>query len=364
VSPDESRARADGGEGFAVRLAVPASGTVTLHDVLRGDIEFGWENVDAQVLMKRDGMPTYHLANVVDDHLMGITHVIRGEEWISSAPKHILLYNALGWQLPVFCHLPLLRNPDRSKLSKRRNPTSILFYRDMGYLPEALLNYLGTMAWSHPRGLDKLSLAEMVSDFSLSRMSLGGPVFDVQKLSWLNSQWIRDLAPVEFIARVQSWRANSGFLLPILDLAKNRVERLSDLEPLLGFFFQGRLPIDAKSFAMLRLPVADAVLALESFLGTMDLVPWERAEIESQFRRLATAMNIKLRELLPPFYLAVTGSPQSVPLFDAMELLGRDMSRARLRWAADLLGESSAPSLGRREAIVAALQPVPAAEET
>src|SRR5262249_16712485 len=155
------------GTAFVVRMKVPEQGTCVVNDMLRGKVEFDWKTVDMQVLVKADGMPTYHLANVVDDHLMEITHVIRGEEWISSAPKHLLLYEYFGWQPPVLCHMPLLRNPDKSKLSKRKNPTSIIYYQRMGFLPEALLNYLGLMAWSMPAapgaaaGEEKFPLAEM-----------------------------------------------------------------------------------------------------------------------------------------------------------------------------------------------------------
>ncbi|MDB4806885.1 glutamate--tRNA ligase, partial [Pseudomonadales bacterium] len=154
----EQQRRQKQGDAYVVRMQVPAAGSVVVHDLLRGEIELHWDNVDAQILLKSDGMPTYHLANVVDDHLMEITHVLRGEEWINSAPKHKLLYEYFGWDMPVLCHLPLLRNPDKSKLSKRKNPTSILYYQRMGYLPEALLNYLGRMGWSMPDEREKFSL--------------------------------------------------------------------------------------------------------------------------------------------------------------------------------------------------------------
>ena len=165
--------------------------------------------VDAQILLKSDGMPTYHLANVVDDHLMGITHVLRGEEWINSAPKHKLLYEYFGWDMPQLCHLPLLRNPDKSKLSKRKNPTSILYYQRMGFLPEALLNYLGRMGWSMPDEREKFSLQEMLEHFDIQRVSLGGPIFDVEKLSWLNGMWIReDLDEAQLAERLVDWAFN------------------------------------------------------------------------------------------------------------------------------------------------------------
>ena len=166
----EAMSRAESGESHVVRMQVPREGQCTFNDMLRGEITIDWSQVDLQVLLKADGMPTYHLANVVDDHLMEISHVIRGEEWINSAPKHILLYQYFGWETPVFCHLPLLRNVDKSKLSKRKNPTSILFYQRMGYLPEALLNYLGRMGWSMPDEREKFTLAEMLEVFDIQRV--------------------------------------------------------------------------------------------------------------------------------------------------------------------------------------------------
>ena len=199
----------DKGTPYVIRMRVPRDGECVFQDKLRGEIRIPWQQVDMQILLKSDGMPTYHLANVVDDHLMGITHVLRGEEWISSAPKHQLLYQYFGWQMPELCHLPLLRNPDKSKLSKRKNPTSILYYERMGYLPEALLNYLGRMAWSMPDEREKFSLDEMLKAFSLDRISLGGPVFDVTKLDWLNGTWIREeLDDNAFADRVANWALN------------------------------------------------------------------------------------------------------------------------------------------------------------
>ncbi|MDY7026521.1 MAG: glutamate--tRNA ligase, partial [Pseudomonadota bacterium] len=178
-------------EPYVIRMKVPDEGVCVIEDGLRGTIEVEWSQVDHQILLKSDGMPTYHLANVVDDHLMKITHVIRGEEWISSAPKHFLLYQYFGWEMPKLTHMPLLRNPDKSKLSKRKNPTSIHFYQRMGFMPEAVMNYLGRMGWSMPDEREKFTLDEMVAEFDIQRVSLGGPVFDVEKLRWLNGQWLR-----------------------------------------------------------------------------------------------------------------------------------------------------------------------------
>ena len=175
LSSEDIQRKIDSGEPYVIRMKIPEEGDCEFQDILRGKILIPWSQVDMQILLKTDGMPTYHLANVVDDHLMKITHVIRGEEWINSTPKHALLYKYFSWDMPEFCHLPLLRNPNKSKLSKRKNPTSINFYKDMGYLPEALLNYLGRMGWSMPNQEEKFTLSEMFENFDISQIHLGGP---------------------------------------------------------------------------------------------------------------------------------------------------------------------------------------------
>lgn len=247
LSDNEVASRMAKGESYVIRMKVPREGTCNFNDMLRGEISIDWAQIDYQVLLKADGMPTYHLANVVDDHLMEISHVIRGEEWINSAPKHILLYQYFGWEMPVFCHLPLLRNVDKSKLSKRKNPTSILFYQRMGYLPEALLNYLGRMGWSMPDEREKFTLAEMLEVFDIERVSLGGPVFDVEKLSWLNGMWIREALTDEQLAdRLQDWALNRDALMAFLPFAKQRMETLSDIAPLGNYLVSGMLPITAE----------------------------------------------------------------------------------------------------------------------
>ncbi|MEK9767260.1 MAG: glutamate--tRNA ligase, partial [Thalassolituus sp.] len=240
---DEVAEREAAGAPYVVRMNVPEEGTCVVNDMLRGEIELDWSQVDAQILLKSDGMPTYHLANVVDDHLMEITHVIRGEEWISSAPKHKLLYQYFGWDMPQLCHMPLLRNPDKSKLSKRKNPTSIMFYERMGFMPEALLNYLGRMGWSMPDEREKFSRDEMFSNFDINRVSLGGPVFDVEKLRWLNSLWLRELSPEDFAAKFAAWGFRPENVLPVIPHVQPRVEVFSDVAPLAGHFLSGMTPL-------------------------------------------------------------------------------------------------------------------------
>ncbi len=333
---DEVARREAAGMPYVIRMNVPdETGPCPINDMLRGTIELDWGQVDAQVLVKSDGMPTYHLASVVDDHLMKITHVIRGEEWINSAPKHKLLYEYFGWEMPVLCHLPLLRNPDKSKLSKRKNPTSIRYYERMGYLPEALLNYLGRMGWSMPDEREKFTLADMIANFDLTRVSLGGPVFDVDKLSWLNALWIREELTTEQLAdRLGAWALNRENLIRVLPLAQPRLERLSDFIPLTGFLASGMLPLSADSFAHLKLEDEQLKEILQFTLWRLEAERnWERETLFNALKTLSAGMDIKLKDFLAPLFVAISGTTSSFSVMDAMVLLGPDMSRARLRHA-------------------------------
>jgi glutamyl-tRNA synthetase len=340
-SPDEVARREAAGEPFVIRLKVPSEGVCVVEDMRRGPIEFEWQSVDMQVLMKSDGLPTYHLANVVDDHLMEITHVFRGEEWVSSAPKHLLLYSYFGWEPPKLTHLPLLRNPDKSKLSKRKNPTGILFYRSMGYLPEALLNFLGLLANAPHEGEDELmDLQAMVERFDPAHIPIGGPVFDIPKLDWVNGRYLREkLDPAAFLAKVQAWAAPAGRMEKIAALAQPRIERMSDLGLLLAFLFAGRLPVTADQLRGGKLDDLEMRRGFQFALWELEkLETWGVAGIEGVLKGIAESLGKKPREVARPFYVAITGSPTSIPLYDSMELLGRDVVRERLRNALDLLG--------------------------
>lgn len=340
LSAAEIAAHEAAGTPSVVRMKVPREGVCQLQDRLRGVIEIGWEQVDMQVLLKSDGLPTYHLANVVDDHLMGITHVMRGEEWISSAPKHQLLYGYFGWEMPELCHLPLLRNPDKSKLSKRKNPTSILYYERMGVLPQALLNYLGMMAWSMPDGEEVFDLETMASHFDLDRVSLGGPVFDLDKLRWLNGRYIREkLTPEGFAEAVQAWALNSGYLMQLVPLVQQRVTALSDLGELVAHFFKGELKLTPEQLASKKLDAEGVQRALAWGLWRLEgLRTWDAEAISEALRHTAELQEVKPRDFLAPFFIAVSGSAVSTPLFETMAALGPDITRARVRAAVEVLG--------------------------
>lgn len=333
------------GMSHVVRMMVPNEGVCVVQDTLRGPIEFEYSVVDMQVLMKSDGLPTYHLANVVDDHLMGITHVMRGEEWISSAPKHLLLYQYFGWEPPVLTHLPLLRNADRSKLSKRKNPTSILYFQRAGYLPAAMQNFLGLFIKSASEEDEKTSLQELIDGFDVANISLGGPVFDTSKLDWLNGRYMREeLTTEQFLGEVRKWALNDEYLTPIAEMAQSRIVKLGDLGALVAPFFMNR--IESLSAEKLRDGVkieadqqrAAYTLALQQFDA---MIEWNKDGVDAALRKTAAALEIKLKDMIRAFYLAVLGAPQGVPLFDAITHLGRDILRERLRHAMELLGPAS-----------------------
>ncbi len=347
----EEARREQEGWSYVVRMQVPGEGVCVVEDMLRGRIEVEWSQVDAQILLKSDGMPTYHLANVVDDHLMGITHVLRGEEWINSAPKHQLLYDYFNWEMPALCHMPLLRNPDKSKLSKRKNPTSINYYRRMGYLPQAVTNYLGRMGWSMPDEREKFSLDEMLASFDIQRVSLGGPVFDLEKLTWLNGLYIReDLDDAAFLQALREWAFNEEYARQIIPQVRPRVETLSQVMPLAGHFFGGLPAIDQATFASIKLE-QDTLVKLLQFL-TWRLEggsAWNKESLQGDIQVLAEYFELRMKAFLAPVFIAITGSTTSTSVLHAMVILGSDMTRARLRHAIEVLGGVSKKQAKRFE---------------
>jgi glutamyl-tRNA synthetase len=339
IGAEESARRAAAGEPYVVRMKIPATGVCVVNDVARGPVPFDYSSVDMQVLLKSDGLPTYHLANVVDDHLMEITHVIRGEEWMSSAPKHLLLYEYFGWEPPVLMHLPLLRNPDKSKLSKRKNPTGILFYQRMGYLPEALLNFLGLLLAPAPEGQEIFGVDDLTKRLDLAKISLGGPVFDVAKLDWLNGQYLRAISTEELLERTLAWGFDRARVARIASLAKSRVERLSDLVPSTAYLFAGCVAVTKESFAGTKLPVDEIRKALALAMWRLDAErTFDMAAVERVLKGVGETLGVKFRDLSRVYYVAMTGSATALPLFDSMELLGRDIVRERLRVALEALG--------------------------
>ena len=352
LAADAVAERLQRGEAHVIRMRVPEEGACRFRDALRGEIEIPYSQVDMQVLIKADGFPTYHLAVVVDDHLMGITHILRGEEWISSVPKHRLLFDRFGWEMPEMIHLPLLRNPDRSKLSKRRNPTGIEYYRDAGYLPEALLNYLATMGWSMPDEREIFSRAEFLEAFDAGRIVPGGPVFDIEKLNWMNGQYLRRLDTGEFVERFKAWAGGGDRLGALAPLVQERTERFSDIAPRVDYLLGDRQPLHPDDFTHKRLERETIVEILFRAARDFDGVrPWGRDGLHAACRANAERLQLRMGDFLFPLFVAVSGRPVALPLFDSMALLGRETTRARLRDAMDVLGVSG-KQLKRLEKLV------------
>lgn len=340
LSKEEVDTKVASGEEHVIRMKVPKEGDCEFNDLLRGTVTIAWSQVDMQVLIKSDGKPTYHFANVVDDHLMKISHVIRGEEWINSAPKHLLLYQYFGWQAPVLCHMPLLRNPDKSKLSKRKNPTSIGYYRAMGYLPETMVNYLGMMGWTMPSGEELFSIEEMTAAFDIQRVSLGGPIFDTEKLDWLNGKYLREkLTDQEFAQRFAAWAFQPEKLERIVPLLKQRVERFCDVAELGSFFVSGNPQLTPELFDHKQLDTASQVKILQFTLWKLETLPsWNRDSVEAALQSLASDMGYKIRDYLFPLFIAVSGKAVSTSVIESIDILKLDITRARLRAAMENLG--------------------------
>ncbi len=362
LSPEEIQTELDAGKPFTIRLRVPQSsragesgsetqptsttfGFTEFKDELRGDIRFDHNNVDDQVLLKSDGFPTYHLANVVDDHLMQITDVIRAEEWISSTPKHVLLYQAFGWQRPRFWHMPLLRNTDKSKISKRKNPVSLIYYRDAGFLPQALLNFLGLMGggMAQPteaeivsKGLntkeaDLFSLDDMLRDFRFEKISLGGPVFDLTKLRWLNGEYLRRLSPEDFFAALQTNILSDRYLRAIAGLIQNRVETLAEFGNMTGFLLADNVMPPPELFVPKKRTLEDTLAFTADLLATLEATPWEPAAIESAMKSLGEAKSWAVKENFMLLRAILTGSTQSPPLMESLLIFGRARTIDRVR---------------------------------
>ena len=345
LSQEEIDANLAAGKPFTVRLKVPTEGATTFRDELRDDITFDHFNVDDQVLLKSDGFPTYHLANVVDDHLMGITDVIRAEEWISSTPKHVLLYQAFGWEMPRFWHMPLLRNVDKSKISKRKNPVSLIFYRDSGYLPNALLNYLGLMGggMAQPteqeivsKGLnmkesDLFSLDEMIEKFDFKRISLGGPVFDLVKLRWMNGEYIRRKSPEDLFAALRETTFSDAYLKAVLALVQTRLETLGGFGDMTGFLLSDNvMPAEAVWLPKKRTP-EETVKFAEAQLAALETAEWTAEAIEADLKKLGEAEQWSVKENFMLLRSIITGSTQSPPLTESLVVFGKARSLDRMR---------------------------------
>ncbi|WP_425147995.1 glutamate--tRNA ligase [Deinococcus sp.] len=337
LSRAESDRRAERGEPFVIRLATPLDGQTVVHDRLRGEVVFQNADLDDKVLLKRDGFPTYHLAAMVDDHLMRVTHVIRAEEWLTSTPIHVLILRALGWQEPEWIHTPWLLSAGGKKYSKRRGDPSVEDFRRMGILPESLLNYLGMMGWSMPDGSEVFGPAEMVEHFTWERVSLGGSTFDVTKLKWLNGKYVREVLSLETVAqRLHAFNAeyhsapavpNDAYFRAVVAMMLPRFETLSEFWEKTAYFFSEEFPLTDKAAQLIEdgralLPrVRDALAALPDF---------GHASTEATLRALADELGQRPGKLMQPLRAAIAGTSESPGMFEMLEALGQQRVLARI----------------------------------
>ena len=336
LGKDEVAKRVAAGEPHVLRMKVPAEGAATFTDGIYGEVTIPWADVDMQVLMKGDGLPTYHLAVVVDDHLMGITHMVRGEEWIPSTPKQLKLYEYFGWPAPQFYHLPVLRNADRTKLSKRKNHTSIRWFQAQGYLPEAIINFLGQSFTRVAEGEEELMTREQFfGKFDPSVVSKAGAVFDLGKLDWFNGRWLREkLSDAEYLTHVAAWANTGDKLNKALLLARTRLVKFSDLPGWVGPLFQGDLGLTAASFEGLKSTPEQTAAILGAVLEIAEKTrPFTAPTLWEAIKALEARLGIKARLITAPLFIAIGGKSQGLPLTESMELLGPAITRARLKTA-------------------------------
>lgn len=331
-------------EPYVIRMKIPLEGDVTFNDVIRGDVSFSWRVIDDQVLLKSDGFPTYHLAVVVDDHYMNVSHTIRGEEWLSSTPKHILLYQYFGWEAPLFAHLPLLLNPDRSKLSKRQGDVAVDDYRNKGFLPEALVNFIAFLGWNPGDTREIFSLEDLKKEFSLERVGKSGAVFNIEKLNWLNQQYIQHMPADQLLLRVKpllqekGWTNHSDqYIKQVIELLRERMILLPDFITLGSYFFEQPTSYDEKAKAKSWKPEAAAHLKQLAQEFANDAT-FDHTSLENVLRAYAEKAAVGAGSLIHPLRLALTGTSQGPSLFHLMAVLGKEIICKRIEKACNILG--------------------------
>ncbi len=332
-----------------VRFKTPLEGETTFDDLVYGSITFKHDKLDDFVLLKSDGYPTYHLANIVDDHAMAISHVLRAEEWLSSTPRHVLLYQALEWQAPHFAHLPMILGPDRAKLSKRHGATNINEYQRDGYLPDAMLNFLALLGWSLDDRTELLSRPQLMGHFSLDRVGKTGAIFNKEKLEWMNGVYVRRLSLAEFAHQSMPFLdrdlpesiarpLDEGYVGQVVALIQERTKTLAEVPRLADFFFIDVPRYEAGLFSKVGLDDRSAIRAVTIASQKLEMVrTWDAATLESVLRTLATELDLRTREFFGLLRTAITGRTAAPPLFETMAVLGKERCLKRLRATLKLL---------------------------
>ena len=345
LSPEEGRELMGQGTPPVVRFKMPLSGNTRVRDLIRGEVTWQSELLDDFVILKSDGYPTYHLANVVDDHLMEISHVLRAEEWLPSTPRHVELYRALGYEPPLFAHLPMILGPDRAKLSKRHGASSVLEYRDEGFLPEAMVNFMALLGWSLDDKTDVMPRDVVLEHFSLDRIGKAGAIFDNEKLLWMNGVYIRQLSLEELADRVLPFLEvdsapsvggiDRDYLLRILPLVQERLKRLAQASELTGYFFQGEIAYNPDDLIQKGMDADTTIRALRRALSVLSQTKaFDAHSLEEVLRATCADLGLSGRQFLGALRVATTGRTAAPPLFETMEVLGKERCLDRIEAAA------------------------------
>lgn len=342
ISAAEAVSRAGEGTASVIRLKIPEDGETIFTDIVHDEIRFKNQFIDDQILLKSDGYPTYHLANVVDDHLMEITHVIRGDEWLPSTPKHVLLYKAFGWELPQFAHLPLLLNADRSKLSKRTGDVAVEEYAKKGYLPEALVNFVALLSWNPSAEREVYKLDELIKEFDLKRINKTGAVVNFEKLRWLNGEYIRSQNLDELLENVkpylkEAWVRSSSqeYLKAVLALAKDRLQIFGEINDLVEFFFETpKYEVELLRWKKMtnEMLISNLSLTLKE-LEAVAHSSWTKEELEHILKAMILREGCQTGEVLWPLRVALTGREASPGPFEVAGVLGKQETMMRIESA-------------------------------
>lgn len=348
LDPEVAKARAAAGEPYSVRIKIPTEGSITVHDLIHGDVTFNMDQFDDFVIVKSNGMPTYNFAVVVDDHLMGMTHVLRAEEHLSNTPKQLLIYEALGFEPPKFGHMPMILAPDRSKLSKRHGATSVEEFRAQGYLPEAIINYLTLLGWGPGDEREIFTLEETVKLFELEQMSKKAAVYDTKKLTWMNGQYLSELPLEKILPEAETffikdglvtkeWLAeNKEYFAKLVDTVRVRVKTLQEVADASAYFFKDVEAYDEKGVAKHFKP--EAAELLEKCIAALEADEvFDLTSTEAIYNRIAADNGLALGKVIHPTRLALTGRTVSPGMFDVMVLLGKEKTLARMRKAVEYI---------------------------
>ncbi len=348
LSPDEIADRLAQGIKPTIRFRMPGNGKTIVHDFVRGDVEFQNDLLDDFIIAKSDGWPTYNFAVVVDDHTMQISHVIRAEEHLPNTPKQILIYQALELTPPLFAHVSMILAPDRSKLSKRHGATSVQEFRDQGYLPRALVNYLALLGWSAGDDLDIMSISEMIDRFSLDHVSRSAAIYDIEKLRWMNGHYLSEtdtetlISMIATDAQTRGWLSadKQTYLGKAIELVRSRAKTVPELIPAIEYFFNDPESYD-ETGAQKYFYKDGAVEKLQSVVSLMETNPFNAEKIEAAIRSQAEKLGIKAAALIHPVRLALSGRTNTPGLFEIMELLGATVCKARLERAISFINTRS-----------------------